>query len=318
MTAVAVSAPPAPGPSRMHLADRLAPQHHGVERALDRRQRVIAAHEAGVHAGHDGRARLDRRGDQLGPVAQLGAVLDVGQVEPVDAHMIDLLQNDAGVERDRREDRDLGRGVGAGDVLGGVGLGVAEPLRLGQSVGVGGARLHHLAQDEVRGAVDDAVDAVDAAHDHRLAQHLDHRDGRAHAGLEAKLHSVLLGGAEELLAVPGQELLVGRDDRLARLEERQHMLAGRLDPAHDLGDHRDRGVVPEPCEVRGEQAGRGVGVPGRVAHEGRGDLDRAARDALDRRRAAVEEAVDRRTDCPVAEEADAGGRHWPRRYRVNR
>ena len=97
---------------------------------------------------------------------------------------------------------------------------------------------------------------------------------------------------------------------LPGLEEREHMLAGRLDPAHDLGDDRDRVVVAEAGEVGGEEAGRGVGVPARIAHERRGDLDRAARDALDRRGAAVEEAVDGRTDGSVAEEADAGGRHW--------
>jgi len=162
------------------------------------------------------------------------------------------------------------------------------------------------------------IDPVDAAHDHRLAQHLDHRDGSAHARLEAQLHPVVLGGAEELLAVPCEELLVGRDDRLARLEEREDVLAGGLDPAHDLRDHRDRRVVPESREVGGEEPGGCAGVPGRIAHERRGHLDGAARDALDRRRAAVEEAVDRRTDGPVAEEADAGGRHWPRRYRVSR
>jgi hypothetical protein len=127
-----------------------------------------------------------------------------------------------------------------------------------------------------------------------------------------------LGRAEELLAVPREQLLVGRDHRLARLEEREHVLARRIDPAHDLGDDRDRGVVPQAGEVGGQEPRRRVGVPARIAHERRRDLDRPARDARDRRRAAVEEAVDRRTDCPVAEEADAGGRHWPRRYRVSR
>ena len=270
MTAVAVSAPPAPGPSRMTSR-------------IDSPRSITALNAPSTVAS--GWSRLTRqgctrattaepdwigRGDQLGRVAELGAVLDVGQVEPVDADVVDLLQEDAGVKRDRREDGDLGRGVGARHVLGRVGLGVPEPLRFGQRVGVGRARLHHPAQDEVRGSVDDAVDPVDAAHDHRLAQHLDHRDGSAHARLEAQLHPVVLGGAEELLAVPCEELLVGRDDRLARLEEREDVLAGGLDPAHDLGDDRDRRVVPESREVGGEEPGGGAGVPGRIAHERRG------------------------------------------------
>ena len=110
--------------------------------------------------------------------------------------------------------------------------------------------------------------------------------------------------------------LLAETTDLPGLEEREHVLAGRLDAAHDLGHDRDRRVVAEAREVGGQEPGGGVGVPARIAHERRGDLDRAARDALDRRGAAVEEAMDGRTDGSVAEEADAGGRHWPRRYRA--
>ena len=61
---------------------------------------------------------------------------DIGQVEAVDADVVDLLQPHAVMERDRGQDRDLGGGVAAGHILGGVGLGVAQLLRLGQRVGV--------------------------------------------------------------------------------------------------------------------------------------------------------------------------------------
>ena len=63
------------------------------------------------------------------------------------------------------------------------------------------------------------LNQVDVRHDERLAQHLDHRDRRTHAGLEAQLHAGLRGGREELSAVPCDELLVRRHDRTARLEE---------------------------------------------------------------------------------------------------
>ena len=52
-----------------------------------------------------------------------------------DALAVHVAGDDAGAERDRRDDRGLGRGVEALDVGGGVALGVAERLRLGERVG---------------------------------------------------------------------------------------------------------------------------------------------------------------------------------------
>src|SRR5437763_1622191 len=52
-----------------------------------------------------------------------------------------------------------------------------------------------------------------------LAQHLDHRDRRAAARLEAELHSRRRGGREQLAASPRHELLVGRHDRAAGAQE---------------------------------------------------------------------------------------------------
>ena len=95
------------------LTDGLPPEHHGVEGALDGGERVVAGDEVRVHAGHHGRAGLDGGGDQLRRIAELGPMLDVGEIEPVDADVFDLLQPDAGVKGDRREDGDLGRRVGA-------------------------------------------------------------------------------------------------------------------------------------------------------------------------------------------------------------
>ena len=56
---------------------------------------------------------------------------------------------------------------------------------------------------------------MDVRDDERLAQHLDHRDRRADARLEAKLDAGARGGVEELGAAPGDELLVRGDDVLA-------------------------------------------------------------------------------------------------------
>ena len=52
------------------------------------------------------------------------------------------------------------RGVVAVDVEGRIGLGIAEPLRLGEAGVEGQALLLHAGQDVVAGAVEDAEDAA--------------------------------------------------------------------------------------------------------------------------------------------------------------
>ncbi len=69
-------------------------------------------------------------------------------------------------------------------------------------------------------------------------------------------------------AVVGQQLLVGGDDRLARLERVEDELAGRLDAPDHLDDHVDVGIVHDRGGVVGEavQGQIDPSVLGRVAH----------------------------------------------------
>src|SRR5262249_56240236 len=66
-------------------------------------------------------------------------------LDPVE---LDVGEGRARAERDSGEDRHLRRGVGAVHVLGGVGLGEAEALRLRQCVRILRALLH-LREDEI-------------------------------------------------------------------------------------------------------------------------------------------------------------------------
>ena len=102
-----------------------------------RRERVAGVEERRVHAHAS--AAVDALGgpDQLQPEAEVARVLDVVGGDVLDALVADVVEVDRRVERQPGEDRHLRRGVLAGDVVGRVGLGVAEPLRVGQRVGVG-------------------------------------------------------------------------------------------------------------------------------------------------------------------------------------
>ena len=55
-------------------------------------------------------------------------------------------------------------------------------------------------------------------------------------GLEAQLHAVLARARPQLLAVLGEQLLVGGDDVLAGAHRAQHVVARRLEPADQLDD----------------------------------------------------------------------------------
>ena len=175
-------------PFERDLADRVALQHDRVEGALDRGQRMVAVDERRADAHVDAVADEARAADQLHvhvERARGGDVIERDALDPLD---VDPVERHARAERDGREDRRLRRGVEPGDVLGRIGLGEAEPLRLGEGVAVG-APLLHRREDEVRRPVDDPEHAVHVRDDERLAQHLDHGDRRAHGRLEAELHA---------------------------------------------------------------------------------------------------------------------------------
>ena len=214
--------------------------------------------------------------------------------------------DDARAERDRRDDRGLGRGVEALDVGGGVGLGEAEPLRLGERVGERRAGVGHAGEDVVGGAVDDAHHPADAVAGQRLAQRPDERDATAHRRLEEDVDAGALGGLEQLAAVGGDELLVGGDDRLAAHQRLDDEPAGGLDPADDLDDDVDVGIVDDRAGVVGEAPARQrqVALLGEVVHRDAGHLERHPGAGLDHVGVVVDEAHERTAHVTAAEDPD--------------
>ena len=189
-----------------------------------------------MHAHADAAVDALGRADQLQPQAELVGVGHVVRGDVLDALVDDLVEVHRGRERQPGEDRHLGGGVAARHVVGRVGLRVAELLRLPQRLLVGDPGARHLGQDVVRRAVDDPVDALHVRGGQRLLQHADHRHHAGHRALEAQLHLVLARDRPQLLAVLGEQLLVGRHDVLAGAHRAQHVLARRLDAADQLDD----------------------------------------------------------------------------------
>ena len=129
--------PAGPGPFERDLADRVALEHDGVERALDRRERVVRVDERRPDPDVDAVAGERRAAEQLHAACRARArPRRARSRDRLDALDLDPLERHARAERDGREDRDLRRRVEPGDVVGGICLRVAEPLRLGERVGV--------------------------------------------------------------------------------------------------------------------------------------------------------------------------------------
>ena len=93
-TADAVSMPPAPGPFERDLPNRVSLEHHGVERAFDGSQRMVAVDECRADTHVDPVADEARSPDQLdvhveragrGDVVERHA-LDSFDVDPVERH----------------------------------------------------------------------------------------------------------------------------------------------------------------------------------------------------------------------------------------
>ena len=132
--------PAGAGPLERDLADRVALQHHGVERALDGGERMVAVDERRADAHVDLAVEQARGADQADHHVELARSGDVERRDRVDPDRLDVRERVPRVERDRREDRHLRRRVRTGDVVGRVGLGEPALLRLAQRLLVGLAR----------------------------------------------------------------------------------------------------------------------------------------------------------------------------------
>ena len=116
------------------ISHRVADDADRVVRAADFGQRRPVLDQGRRHAKLEPGRREFGQCQELDGVAELAGVLEVGEVQAVDPLAGNVVESDVGLERELGQDRQLVGGVGAVDVQGRIGLGVAELLGLPQGV----------------------------------------------------------------------------------------------------------------------------------------------------------------------------------------
>ena len=224
-----------------------------VEHAVDLGHLMGLRQHGGMHAHIDALGRAMRQRQQLDDVAHVVSGVHVKLRDVADALGVDIVELHAAVKGDRCQDGDLRSGVETVHVGGGVGLGEALRLSLGQRVLVGQAVVDHAREHVVGGAVHDAHDGGDLVADEGMLQRLDDGDAAADAGLEAHFQILLSGKVHDLVAEGGHERLVGSDHVLAGTQGAEHHVARGGGAADQLDDDIDLGVVDDVVEVLSEQ-----------------------------------------------------------------
>ena len=245
-----------PAPVEHHLAGTLGLDEDRVESIADTREGMVARHHCRMDPDDDAESVLRAlcHGEQLDDEAHVARRGHIGGSHAGDALARHIVEGHAGVEGELGEDRRLGSRVETTHVSGGIGLGVAQLLRLGQDCGVVRALLVHLAEDEVGRAVDDAEHLGDAITREGLAQGPQQRNGAGDRSFEVEIDTVVRSSAVESGTISGKQCLVGGHDRRARSHRLENESARRLDAAHDLDDD-----VAAPGDERGSIRGDEVG-----------------------------------------------------------
>jgi len=217
----------------------VAVDHHRVHHTIDVGDQAVGRDQRRVNPQLDARRGAARHAQVLDTVAQGFGVVDVGGGQLGDAFGVGLVELQRDTKGDGGQDGQLVGGVDAFHVERRVGFGVTQGLGFGQHVFEGTALLAHFGEDEVTGAVDDAGYPVDAVGGQAFTDRLDHRDTTGHRGFERYDHALLAGLGEDLVAVHGDQRLVGGDHVLAVLDGLEHQLAGHGVAAYQLDNDID-------------------------------------------------------------------------------
>ncbi len=142
----------------------------------------------------------------------------------------------AHAQRGAGQDGELGAGVEAVNVFGGIGFGETELLRFFQRVGKRNSGAFDSGQDVIAGAVENAAELDEFVSGEAFLKAGDDGDASGNRSSECDVSVVLAGQADEIGALPGDELFVGGDHRLAGLQRAAHPVAGGIDAADEFDD----------------------------------------------------------------------------------
>jgi hypothetical protein len=260
-------------------ADKVAFGDDGIVDPLDSGDRRRPRHHARMDALLEPVLCQPRDAEQLDAVAELFGEVDVEPRNVPDALRVDPVEIDRAAETDTSQDRQLVRGIDAVDVEARIGFGIAELLRFRQDLGEFVRALAHRRQDVVRGAVQDAVDALQPVAGETFSQPLDDRDAARDGGLECENESALLGPRSEPRPVMRHQCLVRRHDVLAMIEGGvEHLPCDAVGAADQLDDDVDLGIGRHRRGVLVPAHRREVGAPiaPAIACRDRADDDAAA------------------------------------------
>ena len=142
-------------------------------------------------------------------------------------------------------------GVDALHIGGGVGLRIAQRLRLLQSLAVIQTQPGHGVQNIVAGAVHNAPNLLQLLRPAAALQLAEPADAAAHCGGAAEGKSLLLCQRHQLIIEGGHQSLVGGDDMLAGLHGGADKLIGRVQAAHGLHHGVDGIVIQDALKIPG-------------------------------------------------------------------
>ena len=225
-------------------ADEVEVRGHG---RLER----VAAQQRRFYVGADAAGGLLRRRDQL---ARAAVRLKAGNVRL--AHVADAEHRHVRLAQRHAEGHvggqdQLALNVQPVDVGRGVGLGIAERLRLREHVGKVGIAAVHRVHDVVGRAVENAPDAGDVVGARGLFEVRQPRDAAADRRRAPQRRAVLLGERCELVIVPAHEVFVRGHHVLPGAQRGCHVFIRRVQAAHDLHDGVHRRVVENVLHLVG-------------------------------------------------------------------
>ena len=156
--------------------------------------------------------------------AQFCGVIEVDRIDGANGAGANVSGRNADLQAGQRKDGKFGAGVAAVEVFARVRFGIAAGLRFFESLAEGNARGFDAAKDVVASAVQNAGNAVESISAKSSSQCGENGNAACHGRSKLKLATVRTRKLQQVRAMTGDELLVGRHHGLASIQRASHQL----------------------------------------------------------------------------------------------